>query len=176
MANIPRLDELVVAANFRWLFSRPLVYFDKENRIDIDFVNGLHNLWAELLERINERQLFITELEGLCPLVMMYKILKFLNEVQNHDVIQLLELRKIIVGTHRHVSRKIALIKTIRSLLLTSELNVFGGPLAVQCAEFLKQLSQKEVLGMLELRKTIAEVHIQMGMLIMLGSIFCGFR
>ncbi|GKE71746.1 hypothetical protein Tco_1529818 [Tanacetum coccineum] len=107
MANIPRLDELVVTANSRWLFSRPLVYFDQENRIDIDCVNGLHNLWAELLERINERQLFITELKGLCPLVMLYKILKFLNEVQNHDVIQLLELRKMIVGTHRHVSRKI---------------------------------------------------------------------
>ncbi|GJT64073.1 hypothetical protein Tco_1015553 [Tanacetum coccineum] len=26
-----------------------------------------HNLWVELLEYTNERQLFITELEGLCP-------------------------------------------------------------------------------------------------------------
>ncbi|GKC16848.1 hypothetical protein Tco_1013630 [Tanacetum coccineum] len=33
------------------------------------------------------------------------------------------------------------------------ELNLFGGPLAVQCAEFLKQLSKSEVLRMLELRK-----------------------
>ncbi|GKB58896.1 hypothetical protein Tco_0915082 [Tanacetum coccineum] len=45
--------------------------------------------------------------------------------------------------------------------LLISELNVFGGPLAMQCDEFLKQLSQTEVLNMLEIRKTIAEVHIQ---------------
>ncbi|GKA59602.1 hypothetical protein Tco_0758915 [Tanacetum coccineum] len=44
--------------------------------------------------------------------------------------------------------------------MLTSELNLFGGPVAVQCAEYLKQLSKSEVL-MLELRKTIAEVHIQ---------------
>ncbi|GKC76136.1 hypothetical protein Tco_1126910 [Tanacetum coccineum] len=35
------------------------------------------------------------------------------------------------------------------------------GPLAVQCAEYLKQLYKTEVLRMLELRKTIAEVHIQ---------------
>ncbi|GJX56310.1 hypothetical protein Tco_0286207 [Tanacetum coccineum] len=42
--------------------------------------------------------------------------------------------------------------------MLSSELNLFGGPLAVQCAEYLKQLSKSEVLRMLELRKTIAEV------------------
>ncbi|GJW76680.1 hypothetical protein Tco_0138362 [Tanacetum coccineum] len=45
--------------------------------------------------------------------------------------------------------------------LLIAELNVFVGPLALQCAKFLKQLSQTEVLKMLEIRKTIAEVHIQ---------------
>ncbi|GJT79543.1 hypothetical protein Tco_1053885 [Tanacetum coccineum] len=45
--------------------------------------------------------------------------------------------------------------------MLSSELNLFGGPLAVQYAEYLKQLSKTEVLRMLELRKTIAEVHIQ---------------
>nr|GEW72325.1 hypothetical protein [Tanacetum cinerariifolium] len=44
--------------------------------------------------------------------------------------------------------------------MLSSELNLFGGPLAVQCAEYLKQLSKSEVLRMLELMKTIAEVHI----------------
>nr|GEU36304.1 hypothetical protein [Tanacetum cinerariifolium] len=82
----------------------------------LDFANGLHNLWAELLERTNERQLFITDLDGLCLSVMTYKILKFLNEVQKHDLIQLLELRKMIVGTYRQVSRKIVLIETIRSL------------------------------------------------------------
>nr|GEX58798.1 hypothetical protein [Tanacetum cinerariifolium] len=32
-----------------------LMYFDHENRKDIAFANGLHNLWAELLERTNER-------------------------------------------------------------------------------------------------------------------------
>ncbi|GKD70746.1 hypothetical protein Tco_1324836 [Tanacetum coccineum] len=50
-------------------------------------------------------------------------------------------------------------VKEIR--MLSSELNLFGGPLAVQCAEYLKKLSKTEVLRMLELRKTIKEVHIQ---------------
>nr|GEU38283.1 hypothetical protein [Tanacetum cinerariifolium] len=45
--------------------------------------------------------------------------------------------------------------------LLIAELNVFGGPLALQCAEFFKKLSQTEVLKKLEIRKSIAEVHMQ---------------
>ncbi|GKB38062.1 hypothetical protein Tco_0883004 [Tanacetum coccineum] len=45
--------------------------------------------------------------------------------------------------------------------MMSSELNLFDGTLAVQCAEYLKQLSQAEVLRMLELRRTIAVVHIQ---------------
>ncbi|GJY58632.1 hypothetical protein Tco_0458524 [Tanacetum coccineum] len=114
MANFPRLDELAVAANSWGLFNGMLVFFDSENGKDLDFANGLHNLWAKFLERTNERQLFITELECLCPSVMTYKIFKFQNEVQKHDLIQLLELRKMIVGTYRQVSRKIALIETIR--------------------------------------------------------------
>ncbi|GJT82692.1 hypothetical protein Tco_0776257 [Tanacetum coccineum] len=47
------------------------------------------------------------------------------------------------------------------AILLIAEINVFGGPLALQCAEFLMQLSQTEVLKMLEIRNTIMEVHIQ---------------
>ncbi|GJU05837.1 hypothetical protein Tco_1122267 [Tanacetum coccineum] len=67
MANFPRLDALAVAANSRGLFEGMLVYCDWENARDLEFANGLHNLWVELLERTNKRQLFITELEGLCP-------------------------------------------------------------------------------------------------------------
>ncbi|GJW92655.1 hypothetical protein Tco_0170208 [Tanacetum coccineum] len=42
--------------------------------------------------------------------------------------------------------------------LLIAELNVFGGRLALQCAEFFRQLSQTEVLKMLEIRKSIASL------------------
>ncbi|GKA53876.1 hypothetical protein Tco_0747191 [Tanacetum coccineum] len=45
--------------------------------------------------------------------------------------------------------------------LLIAKLNVFGGLLALQCAEFFKQLSQTKVLKMLEIRKSIAEVHMK---------------
>ncbi|GKD93568.1 hypothetical protein Tco_1373405, partial [Tanacetum coccineum] len=45
--------------------------------------------------------------------------------------------------------------------LLIAELNVFGGPLALQCAKFFKQFCQIKVVTMLEIRKMIAELHIQ---------------
>nr|GEW35400.1 hypothetical protein [Tanacetum cinerariifolium] len=47
--------------------------------------------------------------------------------------------------------------------LLIAELNVFGGLLALQHAEFFKQLSHTEVLKMLEIRKSISKVHMQIG-------------
>ncbi|GKC17004.1 hypothetical protein Tco_1013786, partial [Tanacetum coccineum] len=54
-----------------------LVYCDRENAKDLEFANGLQNLWAELLERANKRQFFITELEGLCPSVKRFGINKW---------------------------------------------------------------------------------------------------
>ncbi|GJZ74204.1 hypothetical protein Tco_0638350 [Tanacetum coccineum] len=44
--------------------------------------------------------------------------------------------------------------------LLIAKLNVFDGPLALQCAEFFTQLSQTEVLKMLEIRKSISEIRM----------------
>ncbi|GJZ19615.1 hypothetical protein Tco_0556205 [Tanacetum coccineum] len=57
--------------------------------------------------------------------------------------------------------------------LLIAELNVFGGPLALQCAEFFKQLLQTEVLKMLEISKSIAEVHKKIDFLIVMRSWRC---
>ncbi|GKE88616.1 hypothetical protein Tco_1566091, partial [Tanacetum coccineum] len=107
---------LAVAANSRGLFEGMLVYCDRENSRDLEFANGLHNLWVELLERTNERQLFITELKGLCPSAKSYKILECLNEDKKQDLIQLSELKKVILGKYRQVSRKIVLIKKIKYL------------------------------------------------------------
>ncbi|GJX68786.1 hypothetical protein Tco_0304513 [Tanacetum coccineum] len=64
MAYFPLLDKLAVAANSKGLFEGMLVYCDRENARDLEFANGLDNLWVELLERTNKRQLFITELGG----------------------------------------------------------------------------------------------------------------
>ncbi|GJR88711.1 hypothetical protein Tco_0212722 [Tanacetum coccineum] len=72
--------------------------------------------FVELLEHTNERQLFITKLEGLCSSAKSYKILECLNEDQKQDLIQLSELKKVILGKYQQVSRKIALIKKIISL------------------------------------------------------------
>nr|GEV35215.1 hypothetical protein [Tanacetum cinerariifolium] len=116
MAYFPRLDELLVAANSRRLFEGMLVYCDRENARDLAFENGLDNLWVELLERTNDMQLFITELEGLCLLAKRYKILECLKKDKKQDLIQLLEIRKVILGKCQQVSRKIALIEKLKSL------------------------------------------------------------
>ncbi|GKC39395.1 hypothetical protein Tco_1051779 [Tanacetum coccineum] len=187
MAYFPRLDELVVAANSRGLFERMLVYYDRENARDLEFANGLDNLWVELLEHTNERQLFITELEGLYLSAKRYKILECLNEDKKQDLIHLLEIRKELAAAgnsnnltdsmsvyiQREINADLQFVVGLSQLwdvlynrvneikMLSSKLNLFRGPLAVQCVEYLKQLSKSEVLKMLELRKMIAEVHIQ---------------
>ncbi|GKD67475.1 hypothetical protein Tco_1309583 [Tanacetum coccineum] len=89
MAYFPQLDELAIAANSKGLFEGMLVYCDRENARDLEFENSLDNLWVELLERTNERKLFITETEGLCPSAKRYKILECLNEDQKQDLIHL---------------------------------------------------------------------------------------
>ncbi|GKB55210.1 hypothetical protein Tco_0905963 [Tanacetum coccineum] len=49
--------------------------------------------------------------------------------------------------------------------LLIAELNVFSGPLALQCVECFKKLSQTEVLKMFEIRKSTAEAHMKIRMI-----------
>ncbi|GKE05129.1 hypothetical protein Tco_1397147 [Tanacetum coccineum] len=157
MAYFPRLYELAVATNSRRLFEGMLVYCDRENVRDLKFANGLDNLWVEFLEHTNERQLFITELEGSYLSAKRYKILKCLNEDQKQDLIQLLEIRKeleaagnlkiLTVAMSVYIQREInanlqfaiglnqlwdVLYNHVNELrILSSEINLFGGPLAV---------------------------------------------
>nr|GEU65612.1 nucleic acid-binding, OB-fold protein [Tanacetum cinerariifolium] len=58
--------------------------------------------------------------------------------------------------------------------MLIVKLNVFAGPLALQCAEFFKKLSQTEVLKKLEIRKSIAEIWMIPIRLYLLLYYFCG--
>ncbi|GJV09967.1 hypothetical protein Tco_1351508 [Tanacetum coccineum] len=94
--EVERLSCKDVAKETVCLIKRMLVYCDRENARDLEFTNGLDNLWVELLERTNKRQLFITELESLCPSAKRYKILECLNEDKKQDLIHLLEIRKVI--------------------------------------------------------------------------------
>ncbi|GJU00325.1 hypothetical protein Tco_1110663 [Tanacetum coccineum] len=116
MANFPCIEELAIAANSTMLFNGMMLYFEKENANDLAFATTLHNLWVKLLNGTNEKRLFINELERLLPSVMPYKVLEFLHKVQNHDVIKLLELRKMVVETYRQVSKNINLIEAIRTM------------------------------------------------------------
>nr|GEX83832.1 hypothetical protein [Tanacetum cinerariifolium] len=114
-------SHLSVHEAYLWM----LVYCDRDNARDLEFRKGLDNLWVELLERINERQLFITKLEGLCP--------SSKREI-NADLQFAVGLSQLWDVLYHQVNE----IK-----MLSSELNLFRCPLAVQCATYLKQLSKK---------------------------------
>ncbi|GKA01274.1 hypothetical protein Tco_0673939 [Tanacetum coccineum] len=116
MARFLRLEELAVAATFWALFNGTFVYFERETTMDVEFAASLHNLWVELLDHTNERQLFITKFKGLRPSVMMYKVPEFLQKVQKHNVFKLLEHRKMIAETYGEVHKKIDFVSVIRAL------------------------------------------------------------
>ncbi|GJZ96107.1 hypothetical protein Tco_0668441 [Tanacetum coccineum] len=189
MVAFPRLEEIIVAANSRLLFDGMMLYFERETENDIEFAADLHNLWVELIDRTNDRKLFITELEGVPPSMKLYNCYEFLHKVQENDFIKLLELRKMIAESYREVVFSVKMVgleilEYVQNLnlqfaiglsnlwdalynrvnerrLFIAELLDFGGPLAFQCAYFLKWLSQNDVLKMLELMKLIVEVHLK---------------
>ncbi|GJW93603.1 hypothetical protein Tco_0173275 [Tanacetum coccineum] len=107
MASFPCLEGFPVAANSRSLFDRMMLYFEREESIDFDFVVDLHNLWVQFIDRTNDKKLFISELDGLPPSVMSYNCCQFLHQFQENDFIKLLELRKMIVETYSELHKKL---------------------------------------------------------------------
>nr|GEV13939.1 nucleotide-binding alpha-beta plait domain-containing protein [Tanacetum cinerariifolium] len=158
MAYFSRLDKLAVAANSMGLFEGMLMYCDRENARDLEFANVLDNLWVELLERTNERQLFIT---GGFVSISQEELAVAGNSNNLTDAVSVYIQKEInadlqfAVGLSQQWDVLYNRVNEIK--ILSSELNLFGGPLAVQCAKYLKQLSKSEVLTMLKLRKTIAK-------------------
>ncbi|GJT72164.1 hypothetical protein Tco_1031450 [Tanacetum coccineum] len=71
MVAFPRLEGLFVAANSRVVFDKKMLYFKRETMDDLEFAADLHNLWVELIDRTNDRKLFITELEGVPQSVIL---------------------------------------------------------------------------------------------------------
>ncbi|GKA65458.1 ribonuclease H-like domain-containing protein [Tanacetum coccineum] len=137
---------LISAANTRGLFDGMLVYCDRENAKDLEFANALHNLWAELLERTNERRLFITELEGLCPFGQSYiepsgcqspvvELAAAGNSNNSNDAISVYIQREINVDLQFAVGLSqmwdVLYNRVNEMKMLAFELYLFSGPLAV---------------------------------------------
>ncbi|GJR92974.1 hypothetical protein Tco_0265148 [Tanacetum coccineum] len=76
----------------------------------------LHNLWAQFIDRTNDRKLFISKLYGLPPSVMSYNCCQFLHQVQENDFIKLLELRKMITETYREVHKKLDFVSVMKNM------------------------------------------------------------
>nr|GEX17925.1 putative ribonuclease H-like domain-containing protein [Tanacetum cinerariifolium] len=139
--------KLAVAANSRSIFDGMMVYFERETTIDLEFAAILHNLWVQFIDRTNDRKLFISKLEGVPTSLMSYNCYQFLHQIQDNEFINLLELRKMIAETYHQMHKRIDFVSVMKRLsqlwevmysrvdghrLLIVELNVFGGPLAMQ--------------------------------------------
>ncbi|GKC07695.1 hypothetical protein Tco_0999305 [Tanacetum coccineum] len=152
MANLPRLDKLAVAANSR---------------------GCLMGCWCTLIGNLTLQMVSITyglsrlsvQMKGNCLLLNWRELAVAGNSNNLTDTMSVYIQREINTDLQFAVGLSqlwdVLYIRVNEIRMLSSELNVFAGPLAVQCAEFLKQFSQTEVLRMLELRKTMAEVHMQ---------------
>nr|GEV86340.1 hypothetical protein [Tanacetum cinerariifolium] len=86
-AAFPRLDELAVATKSRSLLDVMMLYFGRETENGLEFGSDLHNLWVQFIDRINDRKLFISELEGVPSSLMSYNCFQFLHQVQQDDSI-----------------------------------------------------------------------------------------
>ncbi|GJX95940.1 hypothetical protein Tco_0351738 [Tanacetum coccineum] len=116
MADFPRLDELVVAANSRSLFNAIMLYFESEMANDLEFAFDLHNLWVQFIDRTNDRKLFISELEGVPSSLMSYNCCQFLHQVQQNDSIKFKTLREMIAETYREVHKKIDFVSVMKNM------------------------------------------------------------
>nr|GEY21150.1 hypothetical protein [Tanacetum cinerariifolium] len=116
MASFLCLEGLAVAANYRSLFDRMMLYFEKETSIDFDIAADLHNLWVQFIDLTNDRKLFISELDGLPPSVMSYNCCRFLHQVQENDFIKLLEMRKMIVETYIELYKKLDFVSVMKNI------------------------------------------------------------
>ncbi|GJW26702.1 hypothetical protein Tco_0040513 [Tanacetum coccineum] len=116
MVSFPCLEGLAVAANSMSLFDRMMLYFERETSIGFDFADDLHNLWVQFIDCINDRKLFISELDGVPPSVMSYNCCQFLHQVQENDFIKLLELRKMITKTYCEVHKKLDFVSVVKNM------------------------------------------------------------
>ncbi|GJX34541.1 hypothetical protein Tco_0246098 [Tanacetum coccineum] len=72
MVAFPRLQAFSIAVNSRVLFDGMMLYFEWETMNDLEFSKNLYNLWVDLVDRTNDKDLFITEREGVPQSVFSY--------------------------------------------------------------------------------------------------------
>ncbi|GJY82189.1 hypothetical protein Tco_0494940 [Tanacetum coccineum] len=162
------IEEITKDAEFNKIEDQLIVLIRRQLETKLMLEEKFRELCEEVFNFVKESKDVVQELERLSSNYVAKKTVRLLRRGQS------------MIGDNADLEFADGLsqpwdvlyIRVNELRMLSSELNVFGGPLAVQCAEFLKQLSQTDVLRMLLLRKKIAEVPMQMGIMIRLGSIF----
>nr|GEV39259.1 hypothetical protein [Tanacetum cinerariifolium] len=167
-----------------------LVLIKRQVETELMFEEKFRDLCEEVSNFVKESEDVVKEVERLSCKDVAKETVRLLRRGQKHDLYKMTRLPMMVNESHLSVREKHTFISKMNlgtieinadlqfavglsqlwdvlynrvneMKMLSFELNLFSGPLAVQCAEYLKQLSQAELLRMLELRRMIAEVHIQ---------------
>ncbi|GJV33019.1 hypothetical protein Tco_1393419 [Tanacetum coccineum] len=95
------LEQLKLLANSDLLRDQLLVYFDMKTKREVQLATEINNLTRQLLGSIDERRLFIRELEQHLSInVMAYKTREELKGLQKDDMIKATEMRTIALQLH----------------------------------------------------------------------------
>ncbi|GJV36271.1 hypothetical protein Tco_1408748 [Tanacetum coccineum] len=151
------IEEITKDAEFNKIEDQLIVLIRRQLETKLMLEEKFRELCEEVFNFVKESKDVVQELERLSSNYVAKKTVRLLRRGQS------------MIGDNADLEFADGLsqpwdvlyIRVNELRMLSSELNVFGGPLAVQCAEFLKQLSQTDVLRMLLLRKKIAEVPMQ---------------
>ncbi|GKE65696.1 hypothetical protein Tco_1519857, partial [Tanacetum coccineum] len=69
------------------------------------YATDLTKLWQELADHVNERDLFIAEMELLSGSLVASSCVKFFKKLQQCDQLKLMDLVKLIAAMHIQVTR-----------------------------------------------------------------------
>ena len=96
MARNLLLEELAVAANSTELPYKMTLYFDRETDREVKYAKTLFVAYQELRDIVAERNKLMCEMEIGRPSLQIFKCLEHMKKLNQSDVIQLLELKKMI--------------------------------------------------------------------------------
>ncbi|GJV03373.1 hypothetical protein Tco_1336942 [Tanacetum coccineum] len=99
--GLVNLEQLRLLANSNLLKDQLLVYFDLKTQREVQLATEINNLTRQLLDIIDERRLFIGEIEQRLPTnVMAYNTRQELKCHQKDDMIRAMEMRPTALQLH----------------------------------------------------------------------------
>ncbi|GJT01186.1 hypothetical protein Tco_0822355 [Tanacetum coccineum] len=108
------LEQLRILANSDMLKDHLFVYFDLKTQREVQLATEINNLTRQLFDIIDERRLFIGELEQRLPKnVMAYKTRQELKCHQKDDMIRAMDMRSTALQFHNQAMKGFHFYKSL---------------------------------------------------------------